>query len=64
MSEHWFWFMLTIACVGWYSSITILVTVRGFSDIKGMLKRLAADQPPEAGGGSAPEAWAGSKEKP
>lgn len=45
--EHWFWFSLTMACVLWYSTITILVAVKGFGDVRGMLKRLAADQPPE-----------------
>jgi len=43
MPEHWFWWTMTMACVTWYSTITIYVAVRGAMDIKGMLKRLAAD---------------------
>lgn len=35
--------MLTMACVIWYSTITVYVAVRGVSDIAGMLKRLAAE---------------------
>jgi hypothetical protein len=38
--EHWFWFGLTIATVVWYSTITIYVAVKGWLDIKNMLKRL------------------------
>ena len=42
MSEHWIWWTLTMACIVWYSTITIYVAIRGAADIKGMLKRLAA----------------------
>jgi hypothetical protein len=38
--EHWFWWLITMACVVWYSTITVYVTVKGISDIKVMLKRL------------------------
>lgn len=41
MSEHWFWLLLTAACVIWYSTITVFVAVRGMKDIRGMLERLA-----------------------
>jgi hypothetical protein len=41
-----FWFVLTIACVVWYSTITVYVAIRGFFDIKSMLARLAQQQPP------------------
>ena len=41
MTDHWFWLMLTVACVVWYSTITIYVSVKGVKDIKNMLKRLA-----------------------
>ena len=41
---HWFWWALTAACVVWYSSVTIYVAIRGFYDIRGMLKRLAERQ--------------------
>lgn len=43
MPEHWFWFLLTMACVIWYSTITVYVAVRGVSDIVGMLKRLSSN---------------------
>lgn len=43
MPEHWFWWILTIACVLWYSTITVYVAVRGVSDIAGMLKRLSSN---------------------
>jgi hypothetical protein len=42
--EHWFWWLLTMACVIWYSTITVYVAFRGVYDIKHMLARLAADQ--------------------
>jgi hypothetical protein len=35
-----FWWWLTIACLVWYSTITVFVTVRGAYDIKHMLARL------------------------
>jgi hypothetical protein len=41
MMEHWFWLLLTAACVIWYSTITVFVAVRGMKDIRGMLERLA-----------------------
>jgi hypothetical protein len=41
MFEHWFWLGLTAACVGWYSTVTIYVAIKGVTDIKGMLKRLS-----------------------
>ncbi len=46
---HWFWWLLMVAVVIWYSTITIYVAVRGAIDIKHMLARLGADheQPPE-----------------
>lgn len=43
MPEHWFWLMLTMAVVIWYSTITVYVAIRGVSDIAGMLKRLSAE---------------------
>lgn len=39
MSE-WFWWLLTLACIVWYSTVTIYIAVRGAFDIKGMLARL------------------------
>jgi hypothetical protein len=40
MLNHWFWGALTIACVIWYSTITIYVAIKGAADIKNMLARL------------------------
>jgi hypothetical protein len=40
MSGHWFWWLLTWTCVGWYSTITIYVAIRGVSDIRSMLDHL------------------------
>ena len=44
MSGHWFWWLLTAACVVWYSTITVYVSIKGAGDIKRMLARLEADQ--------------------
>ena len=41
MDTHWFWLLLTAACVIWYSTITVYVAIKGVSDIKGMLQRLS-----------------------
>ena len=35
-----FWWVLTIAAVVWYSTITVYVAVRGAFDIRNMLQRL------------------------
>ncbi len=43
ITDHWFWAGLTMACVIWYSTITIYVAFRGYRDIIGMLKRLQDD---------------------
>jgi hypothetical protein len=37
-----FWWFVMIACLVWYSTITVYVGIRGASDIKSMLGRLAA----------------------
>ena len=42
MAKHWFWWVMTMACVIWYSTITIYVAIRGGADIKLMLARLDA----------------------
>jgi hypothetical protein len=42
IANHWFWLLLTIACMVWYSTITIYVAIKGVADIKHMLARLAA----------------------
>ena len=42
MTNHWFWWTITAACVIWYSTITIYVSFKGAKDIKNMLARLDA----------------------
>ena len=44
MSNHWFWWALSMACVIWYSTITVYVAIKGVSDIKHMLARLGKDR--------------------
>jgi len=39
-----FWHILIWTCVAWYSSVTILVAVRGWRDIVNMLKRLGEEE--------------------
>jgi len=41
LREHWFWGALTLICLTWYSTITIYVAIRGFGDIRSMLRRLS-----------------------
>jgi len=38
---QWFWWLLTAACMVWYSTITVYVAIRGAKDIRQMLRRLA-----------------------
>jgi len=40
MPGHWVWWMLTMACVVWYATVTVYVAVRGAIDIRNMLRRL------------------------
>lgn len=42
--NHWFWWIVTMACVAWYLTITIYVAIKGIADIKNMLARLASYQ--------------------
>ncbi len=52
IAEHWFWWLLTMACVAWYSTITVYVAVKGLKDIKNMLRRLSvknAERTPDGG---------------
>ncbi|MEO8167405.1 MAG: hypothetical protein ABI623_04100 [bacterium] len=44
MIAHWFWGLLTLACIVWYSTVTIYVAFKGAKDIKGMLNRLEKKQ--------------------
>ena len=39
---QWFWLVLTVACLVWYSTVTVYVAVRGLWDIREMLARLGA----------------------
>jgi len=42
LGTHWFWGALTLAVLGWYSTVTVYVAIRGAVDIKHMLRTLAA----------------------
>jgi len=44
LKEHWFWGGLTIACLAWYSTITIYIAFKGVGDIRSMLRRLAGSK--------------------
>jgi hypothetical protein len=46
---EWFWLLLTVACLVWYSTITVYVAIKGGYDIRHMLARLA-DESEEAKG--------------
>lgn len=37
---QWFWLILLIAALVWYSTVTIYVAIRGAFDIRSMLRRL------------------------
>jgi hypothetical protein len=41
MPQHWFWLIIVIIVVCWYSSVTVYVAIRGALDIKHMLRNLA-----------------------
>jgi hypothetical protein len=40
IGEHWFWWLVTLAVLIWYSTVTIYVSVKGTLDIRQMLRRL------------------------
>jgi len=40
IGEHWFWWLVTLAVVVWYSTVTIYVAFKGTLDIRQMLRRL------------------------
>lgn len=40
MTDHWFWLCIVVACVVWYSTITIVVAIKGAYDIRSMLQSL------------------------
>ena len=54
MGEHWFWWLMTAACLVWYSTITVYVAIRGVFDIRGMLRRLSDANVPGEGQGGPP----------
>jgi hypothetical protein len=39
---HPFWWLITMAVVAWYSTITIYVAIKGSFDVKHMLENLEA----------------------
>jgi len=45
LTHYWFWELLVLAVLWWYSSVTIYVAVRGLLDIKQMFARLGQRQP-------------------
>jgi len=40
IGEHWFWWLVTLAVVVWYSTVTVYVALKGTLDIRQMLRRL------------------------
>jgi hypothetical protein len=44
LTNHPFWGLLTLAVLGWYSTITIYIGIRGLVDIKHMLHNLKQRQ--------------------
>jgi len=46
LKDHWFWGATTIACLAWYSTVTVYVAIRGAADIRSMLRRLSDGKPP------------------
>jgi hypothetical protein len=41
LKDHWFWGAATIACLVWYSTVTIYVSIKGVGDIRNMLRDLS-----------------------
>ena len=41
IGEHWFWWLVVMACLLWYSTITVYVAIKGGYDIVHMLRRLS-----------------------
>ncbi len=41
LTNHPLWGILTLAVLGWYSTVTVYVAVRGAIDIKNMLNNLS-----------------------
>ena len=47
MPKHLLWWALSMACVVWYSTITVYVAIKGAGDIRNMLARLGKDRDAE-----------------
>ena len=47
MSAETFWFFVMIACLVWYSSITVYVAVRGAYDVRSLFRNLERDHAAE-----------------
>ena len=43
-SIHWFWSLIVLACLVWYSTMVFFVAFRGVIDIHGMLAHLKQGQ--------------------
>ncbi|MET0216290.1 MAG: hypothetical protein ABW292_24990 [Vicinamibacterales bacterium] len=41
MPKHFIWWLITMACVVWYSTVTVYVAFKGIADIRNMLAPLA-----------------------
>jgi len=50
LTDHWFWGAVTLACLTWYSTITIYVAIKGARDIQNMLRRFSDSQEQETHG--------------
>jgi hypothetical protein len=48
LKDHWFWGAVTLACLTWYSTVTIYVAIKGARDIRNMLRRLSDSQDQES----------------
>lgn len=42
---HWLWLLLALAVVGWYSTVTIWVAIKGVTDIREMVRKLDEEEP-------------------
>jgi hypothetical protein len=59
LTHHWFWGAITLVCLAWYSTVTIYIAIKGFGDIRTMLRKLS-----ESKGGSERESPATDKSSP
>jgi len=61
-----FWGLLTLAVLAWYSTVTVYVAVRGFADIRAMLRKLQSTPSPDVAAPSAnrPSAQTGPHSTP